>query len=307
MEKNKPKLTIGMCTYDDFHGTYFTIQSIRFYHPEVVDDIEFIVIDNNPNGNDSKELKRFLKKSVPNSTYIPFEEYSGCGVRSKLFEFANAPAVLCLDCHVLLESGSLKRLIDYYERNPNTKDLLQGPLVWDRMSKHISTHFDLTWRESMWGTWQTHDENGSNPDDNPFDIPSMGLGLFSCRKDAWLGFNEHFREFGGEEGYIHEKFRQHGARTLCLPFLRWLHRFPRPEGPPYPLSIKSRIRNYFIGHMELSLELDDMIDHFMSEDRITEEELKEILTEVMFTTGYKPKFRNKEMAKIINPFTKIEL
>ena len=129
VKNNKPKLTIGMCVYDDFHGTYFSIQSIRLYHPEVLKDIEFLVIDNNPNSKQGKELKKFFKESLPSGTYVPFDEYTGCGVRTKLFELANAPAVLCMDCHVLLVPGSLKRLIDYYDANPETKDLLHGPLL----------------------------------------------------------------------------------------------------------------------------------------------------------------------------------
>ena len=306
MAKSKPKLTIGMCTYDDFDGTYFTIQSIRVYHSEVLDDIEFVVIDNNPDSKQGKELKKFLEEKVSNSTYIPFTEYTGCGVRSKLFEYAKAPAVLCMDCHVLLESGSLKKLIDYYDDNPNTEDLLQGPLVWEKLNS-VSTHFDMTWRASMWGTWQTHKTLGSDPSDAPFEIPAMGLGLFSCRKDAWLGFNEHFREFGGEEVYIHEKFRQHGRKTLCLPFLRWVHRFYRPGGPPYKLSSKSRIRNYLIGHMELKLSLDEMIDHFESEDKMNQDDMKKLILDVMNETGYKPIFEDKDLAKVMNPFKKIEL
>ena len=306
MEKSKPKLTIGMCTYDDFDGTYFTIQSIRMYHSEVLDDIEFVVIDNNPDSKQGKELKEFLEDKVSNSTYIPFTEYTGCGLRSKLFEYANAPAVLCIDCHVLLESGSLKKLIEYYDENAETKDLLQGPLVWEKLNT-ISTHFDKTWRASMWGTWQTHKTLGKNPDEEPFEIPAMGLGLFSCRKDAWLGFNEHFREFGGEEVYIHEKFRQHGRKTLCLPFLRWVHRFYRPGGPPYKLSNKSRIRNYLIGHMELKIPLDEMIEHFESEGKMDTDEMKELILDAMKDTGYKPTFKDKALSKIMNPFTKIKL
>ena len=317
-KNNKPKLTIGMCTYDDFHGTYFTIQAIRLYHQEVLDDIEFVVIDNNPNGKHGKELKSFIEKSVPSGTYIPFSEYTGCGVRSKLFEYANAPAVLCLDCHVLLEAGSLKKLIEYYDDNPDTKNLFHGPLLWEQLEnklklkdgrrvQNISTEFDLTWRASMWGTWQSNDSLGYNLHDPPFEILAQGLGLFSCRKDAWLGFNKHFREFGGEEGYIHEKFRKAGHKVLCLPFLRWMHRFPRPEGPPYPITTNARIKNYLIGHMELEIELDDMVDHFISEKRITEEGMKKLIADTIGDTGYKPKFKKKKMAKIMNPFKKIEL
>ena len=39
------KLTVGMATHDDFNGVYFTIQSIRLFHKEVLDDIEFVIID----------------------------------------------------------------------------------------------------------------------------------------------------------------------------------------------------------------------------------------------------------------------
>ena len=71
----------------------------------------------------------------------------------------------------------------------------------------------------MYGRW---DDNGQaqDPDAEPFDIPMQGMGLFACRRAAWPGFNPGFRGFGGEEGYIHEKFRQAGGRTLCLPFMK---------------------------------------------------------------------------------------
>ena len=57
--------------------------------------------------------------------------------------------------------------------------------------------------------------------------------------------------FGGEEGYIHEKFRKNGGRSLCVPGFKWLHRFGRPDGAPYPLKLEDRIWNYYIGWGEL--------------------------------------------------------
>src|SRR5919197_369876 len=111
------------------------------------------------------------------------------------------------------------RLYAFYRDNPDCEDLLQGPLVYDDL-ENISTHFDPVWRGQMWGIWAT-DPRGRDPDGEPFEIPMQGMGAFSCRKSAWLGFNPRFRGFGGEEGYIHEKFRQAGRRTLCLPWLRW--------------------------------------------------------------------------------------
>jgi len=88
------------------------------------------------------------------------------------------------------------------------------------------------------------------------------MGLFACRRSVWPGFNEAFRGFGGEEGYIHEKFRRAGARTLCLPFLRWVHRFNRPTGVPYRNILEDRIWNYLVGFREFGLPTTEMEEHF---------------------------------------------
>jgi hypothetical protein len=71
-----------------------------------------------------------------------------------------------------------------------------------------------------------------------------------------------FREFGGEEGYIHEKYKKNGKKTLCLPFLRWMHRFERPNGANYPNNLESRFRNYYIGFKELGLDMTPLLEHF---------------------------------------------
>jgi hypothetical protein len=113
----------------------------------------------------------------------------------------------------------------------------------------------------MYGTW-CDDPRAADPTSPPFEIPMHGLGLFAMRTAAWSGFNASFRGFGGEEGYIHEKVRRRGGRTLCLPFLRWLHRFGRPLGPPYVNRWEDRIRNYVIGFKELGLDSTEMETHF---------------------------------------------
>ncbi|MHC4091684.1 MAG: hypothetical protein ACYSVY_15690 [Planctomycetota bacterium] len=250
---------------------------------------------------------------------------------------------MCMDCHVLLAPGSLGRLIDYYDQNPDCKDLLCGPLVMDDLTS-TSTHFDDVWRGEMWGIWAhawtcgcgkthfvTRDQEGQvelldllapekppqpcgtagcvmesgwkpakpiawpkheevlgglgfrllghEPDDPPFEIPAQGLGLFTCRKDAWLGFNEHFRGFGGEEWYIHDKFRQAGHHVTCLPSLRWVHRFGRPGGTKYSLSLWNKVRNYVIGHNELGLPLDRLKGHFVKPKRMSEEQWEHLIAD----------------------------
>lgn len=246
-----------MVVYDDFDGVYFTIQSLRLYHPEVLDKIEFVVIDNNPSSNSGKNVNQFLKWVKEPAQYIAFGEYSSTSVRNKVFEHAKTEYVLCIDCHVLIYPAALDKLIQFLN---GTDDLIQGPMIYDNL-EGISTHMNPIWRDGMYGTWGV-DKRGVDVSAPPFEIPMQGLGLFCCKKNSWLGFNKSFRGFGGEEGYIHEKYRYAGRKTLCLPFLRWVHRFQRPRGVPYPLRIEDRIINYFIGHLELGLDCAPIFEHF---------------------------------------------
>src|SRR5271168_3863366 len=50
-------LTIGMATYDDYDGCYFSVQAIRLYHSEILSEVEFLVVDNKPAGPCSQALK----------------------------------------------------------------------------------------------------------------------------------------------------------------------------------------------------------------------------------------------------------
>jgi len=248
-----------MTSYDDYDGAYFSLQAMRLYHQEVLGEVEFLLIDNHPEGACSKPLKD-LEASIPNYRYVPKGGRRGTAVRECVFEEASGKFVLCMDSHVFLVPGALERLLQYLRDNANTSDLLQGPLLGDDL-KTLSTHFKPKWRDGMFGHWAL-DERGRDPDSEPFEIPMQGLGLFACRRQAWPGFNSAFRGFGGEEGYIHEKIRQRGGRTLCLPFLRWVHRFNRPLGVPYPNSWQDRIRNYIIGFQELGLSTEPIEEHF---------------------------------------------
>ena len=105
-----PRLTIGMATFDDFDGVYFSVQALRMYHSEVINDIEIIVIDNNPDGNHGQAIRNL--KDQAKIKYIPFGKYKSTAVRNLIFENASAPYVVSMDCHVLFESGSLKKLLD---------------------------------------------------------------------------------------------------------------------------------------------------------------------------------------------------
>lgn len=255
------KLTIGMATHDDFDGLYFSIQNIRLYHKEILNEIEFVIIDNNPTSAHGKAIRDFIKWIKEPVQYLPFTKYQSSTVKNKVFELADTKYVLCMDSHVMVESGALNKLINYYDSGKDKGNLLQGPLVYDDITS-ISSHFDLsTWGSYMWGVW-ANDPRADNVNGSPFEIPAQGMGLFSCRKESWLGFNKEFRGFGGEEGYIHEKYRKHGKKTMCLPYLRWVHRFPRPNPASYPNNLEDRFRNYYIGFKELELDTTELLSQF---------------------------------------------
>jgi hypothetical protein len=259
-EQLPPKtLTIGMATYDDYDGVYFSVEAIRLYHPEVTDQTEILIVDNHPDG-PAAEALRNLAKAVRHCRYISTTRISGTAVRDSIFREAMGDFVLCMDSHVLFAAGSLKALIDYFEEHPDSNNLLQGPRLGDNLTD-ISTHLAPVWFQGLWGVW-ARDPRIMEPDAAPFEIRMQGLGVFACRREAWLGFNPRLRGFGGEEGYLHEKFRQAGATTICLPFLKWLHRFDRPLGPPYSVSWEDRVRNYLILFDEMGLDPAPVVRHF---------------------------------------------
>jgi len=273
----KGLLTIGMASYDDFDGVFFTTQALFMYHKDILSYTKFIVVDNNPHSKQGEQTREYC--SQVGITYVPFSDYTATTVKGLVFEYAETPYVLCVDSHVLIEPGAILKLLLYYQCNDNTPDLLQGPLLSEEPNHpDIWTHFEPKWRSQMFGIWAT-DERGRDPNGQPFEIPMQGMGLFSCRKDAWVGFNKGFRGFGGEEWYIHEKFRKSGGKTLCLPFLRWAHRFRRPRGVPYKVSLEDKIRNYYTGFIELGLDISPITNYFRHECSVSEETLDHLLFE----------------------------
>jgi hypothetical protein len=254
-----PFLTIGMATYDDYDGVYFSVQAIRVYHPEVTAETEILVLDNHPGGPCAAALKK-LELQVKGFRYIPYGSSRGTAVRDLLFREARSPFVLAMDAHVLFPPGVLARLMAVLKAHPDTGDLWQGPLLCDDL-EGFSSHFNPVWSEGMFGQWAP-DERAADVNAPAFEIGMQGLGVFACRRAAWPGFNPRFSGFGGEEGYIHEKFRRRGGRVMCLPFLRWAHRFDRPLGVPHGPTWRERIRNYLIGYAELGLDPRPAEDHF---------------------------------------------
>lgn len=268
------KLTIGMATYDDYDGVFFTLHSLRLYHADLAEHFQLLVVDNNPESKHGEAVKNLCKRMK--CQYIPFTEWTGTTVKNKVFEHAETDYVLCMDCHVLLVPGALQYLLNYLNFQGHCRDLLHGPLLFDDYTVS-ATHMKLVWRGEMWGIWDK-DQRGLDKNGTPFEIPAHGMGLFACRRDVWPGFNPKFRGFGGEEGYIHTKMRQRGDRVICLPGLRWVHRFGRPDGVKYTLRYQDKFRNYLLGFKELGLDPTEMIEHF--KPKVSEKLRHEIINEV---------------------------
>lgn len=276
-------LSICMATYDDYDGVFFTIQALRMYHPICnTDKVEFIILDSNPQGKHGEACKSFTNSLRGCGKYIPktsgpissFNKYD-------TINFAQGKYILILDCHVLLQSNAIDVLISHYRQNPNCKDLIQGPLLYDDL-KNISTHFKPGWSGDMYGTWSTDKANYDKG--KPFEIQMNGMGLCSFERKNWPGISPYFKGFGAEEGYIAEKFRQNGGKNICIPQLGWCHRFGRPNGVKYPLSLEDRIWNYFIGWLEIKDDPEDEMIHSIYDyfkTRIPEARLQRILKQAV--------------------------
>ena len=312
-EPNPTKLTIGMATYDDAEGLWATIQALRLYHD--LHDCEIVVVDNHPDSPHGIECKKYVESWASGwcrgARYIAMPENTGTTQpRNKIFEVARGENVLVMDSHVFIAPGAIRQLIDWYDSHPDSGDLLSGPMLYDDL-RNYSTQFNNVWGEdAMWGKWGT-DLRADSKDAvpwkpfpggvNEFEIFSMGLGLFSCRRDKWLGFNPHFRGFGGEECYIHEKFRKAGRKCWCLPFLRWNHRFIRVGGAKYPAFMYWKARNYVLGKLELGEGLGEVHAAFVASGKLRTDEWERIVSDPIGNenpVGYVPEWKRKELDRV---------
>jgi len=282
------RMCVGLASHDDPAGVWFTLQSIRLFHPEIADRINFLVVDNHPEGLGAQHLKN-LESWIPTMRYLPFRGYRGTAVRDLIFREASAEIVCCIESHVLLAPGALAAIDRYYEDDPESCDLIQGPLLSDGPSGTIATHLDPIWSEQQYGRWAIDPRIGEG---GPFEIGMQDLGLFACRRQAWPGFNPRFRGYGGEEGYIQEKVRRAGGRVICHPGVGWTHHAP---GNPHGMSLRGLLRNYLIGWRELGWDTTSVERHYRevfggsgSEqpfESVLEETIEEITNPLSFFDG----------------------
>ena len=277
----KKFLTIGMPTYNDFNGVYFTLKSLQLYHTKVFEESEIIVVDNNPHDVEGINTLKFcesLLRAGYDIKYVPFtENYGTAPAKQKVIDSSRSKWILCCDSHVQFVPGALEKLVQYMKDNPDSKDILCGPLLLDD-NKSVSTHFAYKWRGENLGIWGT-DPRGTDPNAEPFEILGTGMGAFACRREAWPGFHPKARGFGSEEIYIHEKFRRNGGRALCLPFFRWAHRFGRPRTIPYPLYLWHKVRNYVIEFQELGWDVNEIYQYYVGGGYMSQSDWDKLLSD----------------------------
>ena len=130
-------LTIGMATFDDYDGVFFSIQALRMYHDICnTAQVEFVVIDNNPTGPHANSTKNFM--SAIKGKYIPYGDNVSSFTKYRVPDYATGKYVLIMDSHVMLAQNSIAILLDYYRQTPDCKNLVQGPLLYDDLA-NIST------------------------------------------------------------------------------------------------------------------------------------------------------------------------
>jgi len=270
------KLTISMATYDDFDGVYFTIQAIRMYHK--LDNVEFLVLDNNPTGPHSAALKHFLL-SVPNAKYIEVTNRKSSWVKYDAFLHATGDVILGLDCHLLLVPGFFDALLSYFQNDQNKLNMLTGPLVYNDL-KSKAPSLTPCWGKHDFGMWSSMPKE---PVLEPFEIEAQGMGCFSFHKDGWKPIPTTFNGFGAEEWFMAEHTRKGGGKVICHPNMGWMHRFGRPSRT-FPLTLEDKIKNYYIGWLDIYESMDhpkmvEMTEHWKTQ--IPESKLNEIIKRIV--------------------------
>jgi hypothetical protein len=247
------KLTIGMASYDNFHEVWWTVQILRAFHD--LTDTEILVMDNFGD----KKMEGWINYWCNNNTrYVKWNQrYGTAPAKGQVFKEAKGDFVLCIDSHVFLMPDAVRKLKVWIDENPNCPHLIHGPMYYDDLGLPVDRQTP-THGEGLEGTWG---DQRVITEEEPFEILMQGTGVIGSFRDQWLGFNENFYGFGGEEGYIHAKYRKNGRKVLCLPFLRWGHKFS-DGNLPYPNVTEDRVRNCIIGHRELGLPVENVKNQF---------------------------------------------
>src|SRR4051794_6614909 len=96
-------LTIGIPTYNDFDGVYFTVQALRLYQD--LEDTELLVVDSYG----CEHTKTFVEVWAKGRYILATDAVGTAAAKNRIFLEANGEAVLCCDSHVLFDPGVIGR------------------------------------------------------------------------------------------------------------------------------------------------------------------------------------------------------
>jgi len=216
-----------------------------------LDDYEIVVIDNYGD----ETLRKFCQQNPENVRYYKFTDIQGVSyAKNKIFDVARGEYVLVIDSHILIKPGA-------FDFTPPCDDMIQGPLLCANQTYYLCEWLPQ-WRAKMWGIWAPKVAIVDLPKE-PWEIWATGAGFFATRRESWLGFNKNFKGFGGETGYIQEKYRKAGRKVWCYPNMVWSHLFyNQGRKIPYSLKTEDRVRNYLYGFEELGLDTEPIYKEF---------------------------------------------
>jgi hypothetical protein len=266
---DSPRLTVGFPFWNDKKGLWFTIQDLAKSNPDTLRFCDLVVVNDSPGTPDSDWLNNnysgWIKDQGWNSIRI-FNQPKTLGpaqAKNRVFHESQTEWTLCMDCHVLLtEPEILEQVINFTSKvegattdypdhsHPWPEDLFSGPIIYDNL-KHVDTELAPIWRGDAWGTWH-HDKRGADPNNPPYEIWDQGKGLILARAEDWLGFHPATLGFGGEEGCLAERYRKHGRKVWCVPFLRWNHFFNDDKDVKYEIGRYRKVRNFVIEFLDLA-------------------------------------------------------
>lgn len=264
MSKNDFPLTVGTFFYGNELRLLSTIHSLQSQN--ITEDLRLVeVLLVVPFGEVVTQRITHALNLLSNQFLVhivqpSIEVFHPSGFRDFLFCKAQAPYVLCLEAGIQIFPETLIALHNYFSNNPTSSDLLQG---FFQLKLHGETYV------SKQGSWSFTDQKSAitslrwspqlEPEDSAKETQEITtqqhLGLFACRRDAWLGFNPRFRGLGGEEGYLHTKFRQVHQRVFALPCLLWKYDTDLVDSQVRNVYWFDLLYNYAVGYRELGKDL----------------------------------------------------
>ena len=232
-------ISLVMACFDDPVGVAWTLQTRPVGFSEV------LVVDNNPDSPLGKKTAEICDKA--GVKYIKFPTPKGTSApRDFAIKSAESDWVVCTDSHCMI--GTLPDV-----RELDTKNIYHPVQVGERGTA-IGHSWKDVFRGGMQGVWTGEIQSG--------EIFASGLGCFLVHKAFWLGFHPLATEFGGEECYIHEKYRRSGGKAILLDNWEYWHCYTRIN-TPYPASGYARVRNYVLNFTELGWPLDRLHKYFV--------------------------------------------